>query len=551
MRLSNYPFFNQLPPLMLSNIEKGLNEVSFAKGAIVVAQGEPNTKIFVLVRGELEVRVDGELVASITHPGDFIGEMSVIDQSLTSASVVSRELSTCLSIEAADLGQALNNTEHQAQFFKLYARLLSSRLLKTNQKAKQVERTLRELEIAQASLEKFNAKLQLKVVQTQAEVDVREAAIDLSWLQFEEMVKDRSLALDGMRSFYHKDLPYLLDNLKKEPELGSLRDRLYTLQTTLDPLIASLDEDLALTNKRVLIVQKNKKNLMMSKMALGGLGVQVDAFSQITDLGPLDSYDLVISDQENLTALSQMGGWSSLLYVADHDRDRLIEVIHAVKPGVHFSSIPVGARAFVIKAWQGIVRNLLSRRENRMQHYLSRGATVYNAEVVSSETRQAAIDEAIDHFSSYGIRPNLLSRVQAVSEEFLMNAIYDAPTDADGKAKYNHLTRQQNVELEVKERPKFQFATDGSTLSIAVSDPFGGLRLKDVKGHLESCYKQNPDLADRANKGGAGRGLHQIVENADFVVISVIQGVSTQFFALFHLDAVTEDHGPKIQLNFR
>jgi CRP-like cAMP-binding protein len=49
-------------------------------GGVVFTQGEPGDRMFGIVEGQIELRVDGRLIATL-GPDDIFGEMAVVDKS--------------------------------------------------------------------------------------------------------------------------------------------------------------------------------------------------------------------------------------------------------------------------------------------------------------------------------------------------------------------------------------------------------------------------------------------------------------------------------------
>ena len=60
--------------------------VDFEAGAIIVRQGEPGETMFAVVEGEVEVVLGGRILETF-GPGEFFGEMSLIDKTPRSADV--------------------------------------------------------------------------------------------------------------------------------------------------------------------------------------------------------------------------------------------------------------------------------------------------------------------------------------------------------------------------------------------------------------------------------------------------------------------------------
>jgi hypothetical protein len=192
-------------------------------------------------------------------------------------------------------------------------------------------------------------------------------------------------------------------------------------------------------------------------------------------------------------------------------------------------------RASTTKHIMTTVTKLLTANVFGIEKYLNWGSDIQEMPVANSVDRHYVRQEMHNYFVELGVRKSMLTNVDMVAEEMLMNAVYDAPTDQAGKPLYNHLARTQEVELTKDQQPRFRYGFDGEYVAIAVEDPFGGLRLKTIFDYLESCYTGKPGLInERQKKGGAGRGLHQIVENSTAVVFNVAPHVRTEVIALFY-----------------
>ena len=72
-------------------------EVEFATGRVIVRQGEVGTGFFVIASGAADVIRDGAVIATL-GPGDFFGELSVLDGQPRTAQVVATEPTVCLGL---------------------------------------------------------------------------------------------------------------------------------------------------------------------------------------------------------------------------------------------------------------------------------------------------------------------------------------------------------------------------------------------------------------------------------------------------------------------
>jgi CRP/FNR family transcriptional regulator, cyclic AMP receptor protein len=84
--LRNVPLFEGLDDDQLTRLADRFQERSFPEGTTVVEEGATGTSFFVIGEGNASVSVGGELRASL-GPGDYFGEMAIVDDGVRSASV--------------------------------------------------------------------------------------------------------------------------------------------------------------------------------------------------------------------------------------------------------------------------------------------------------------------------------------------------------------------------------------------------------------------------------------------------------------------------------
>lgn len=109
--LRRVPLFYGLNESQLDLLSTGSTRRSYAKGRTLVAEGEPSQSLFVLLSGRAKVqRSDSEgkeVIIAVIGPGEFIGEMSLIDDEPRSASVITLETCEFLSIRKESFRQIL------------------------------------------------------------------------------------------------------------------------------------------------------------------------------------------------------------------------------------------------------------------------------------------------------------------------------------------------------------------------------------------------------------------------------------------------------------
>jgi CRP-like cAMP-binding protein len=95
--LGGCPLFNGVGPEDLSAIGERAVEVEFPTDHVIARQGEIGTGLFVIIEGEVRVIRDAEELIRL-GPGDFFGEMSVIDGLPRVAGVVAAAPTRCLAL---------------------------------------------------------------------------------------------------------------------------------------------------------------------------------------------------------------------------------------------------------------------------------------------------------------------------------------------------------------------------------------------------------------------------------------------------------------------
>jgi CRP-like cAMP-binding protein len=95
--LSDTPLLSGVDPAGILLIAERALEVEFGTGQVIVRQGEVGTGFFLLVSGTVRVVRDGQTIATM-GPGDFFGELSVLDGRPRVAQVVAESPTVCLAL---------------------------------------------------------------------------------------------------------------------------------------------------------------------------------------------------------------------------------------------------------------------------------------------------------------------------------------------------------------------------------------------------------------------------------------------------------------------
>jgi CRP/FNR family transcriptional regulator, cyclic AMP receptor protein len=84
--LKKVPLFEGLAERDLGRLADRFQERRFSEGEPVMEEGDTGTSFFVIGEGDVNVSLGGESIATL-GPGDYFGEMAVVDEGVRSASV--------------------------------------------------------------------------------------------------------------------------------------------------------------------------------------------------------------------------------------------------------------------------------------------------------------------------------------------------------------------------------------------------------------------------------------------------------------------------------
>ncbi len=563
--LSQFAFFKSFSPSLLEQLAQVAVYRVVAKGDNLLIQGQLNSNLYILITGRLGVLVDGVRVANLETPGDLVGEMSVISLRPCSATIAADMDAELYVIRGDELKNRKGPDEERIQLllYRIYSQVLADKLELTNQKAKRIEEMNIRLESAQQQLRDINQDLEQKVEDRTAalqqktsdlmslnqKIEGRNAEVMASHRKLEELYANRSSTMSHLQKLYKDHLVPLrlvLDSMVSTGDEATrrtsteARSEVSQAINLLEPISSLYSTELAIRSKKVLLADSTKKQQINAKMALGGTGVNLEIVGSIEEAqGKLsEAFDILFVDSKMIElavpVLEKNPNTKIVLMTSDSIPNYLPDLMKLSNlPNIVSRS--EDDRTFTIKNIVTTVTKLISQDLFGMEKYLAWGAEVKEHAVANSKQRAELHHGMDEYFEKLGVRRANRERIVTVAEELLMNCIYDAPADSSGKSLYNHLPRSVEVTLEPEHYGRFRYATDGMFCAVSVEDPFGTLSGSTILKYLKSCYGGEAGVMNE-QKGGAGRGLHQIVENSDLVVFNLHPGRRTEVIALFNVD---------------
>ncbi len=548
----SFPVLASFPESLIGQLVVAAEVMDLPANAQILQQGQINEHLFFLVQGQVGVYVDSGRVSVLQSRGTLVGEMSVITKNVSSATILTETPVTVVRIDSRIFLEMKGPDRdlYLSTLYRIYATVLAEKLHATNQKAKHFEELTINLTAAQAELQETNQNLERKVEERTQKLENQNAEIQASKNKMEDMINTKRVVfekLSEMQNVHLIPLKAYLDEFRKthpdDPSANQLRKSVFEVQSLIGPLAEKYSSEQAMQSKKVLLADANKKQQLIAKMSLGGTGVLLDTCTTV-DEGKAkiagSDYDLIVFDPANLELANMAREKNPKVGLVLMTSDQVMSYLPALKAlntTPHVVSRDESDRTFTVKNIATTVTKILTRDFFGLEKYLNFGVDVQTLPVVSSKQRNDVVAGVLSHFEKLGVRRANRDRIGTVLEEMLMNAIYDAPIDKEGKSIYNHLPRTVDLILKPEEQGMVRFATDGMLIAVSVQDPFGSLQGNIILKYLEANYGGTAaEMNAREGKGGAGRGLHQIVENSDLVVFNVDPGKKTEAIALFNVE---------------
>jgi CRP/FNR family transcriptional regulator, cyclic AMP receptor protein len=104
--LAGCPLFKGIEQDGLAALAELAAAIDFPAGHVIARQGEIGTGFFVIVAGGVRVVRDGTVVARL-GPGEFFGELSVLDRMPRNATVAAEGPTSCLALASWDFEKVL------------------------------------------------------------------------------------------------------------------------------------------------------------------------------------------------------------------------------------------------------------------------------------------------------------------------------------------------------------------------------------------------------------------------------------------------------------
>jgi hypothetical protein len=177
-------------------------------------------------------------------------------------------------------------------------------------------------------------------------------------------------------------------------------------------------------------------------------------------------------------------------------------------------------------------RRAISTESAPFEAHLAWGAAEIEYALTDAAGRDQAVRETISFAGRLGAPKRVGEMLGELAHELIMNALYDAPVDEQGRLRFAH-DRKAEIALPPEDAALFRCGSDGVRIAVEVQDRFGRLTRKHVFGGLTRALKSGQ--MDTAG-GGAGLGMLVSYRSTTALFYDVVPQRRTRVTGLFDLD---------------
>ncbi len=177
------------------------------------------------------------------------------------------------------------------------------------------------------------------------------------------------------------------------------------------------------------------------------------------------------------------------------------------------------------------IRKFVSGDLFGIEQYVPPGTAVHLTRLRDYQGRTRAIDEILANAEQLGVRSKVRSQIGQVCEELLMNALYDAPVDENGKLLFGEVDPKLRLEQHSPRPVSIRYVSTDEGFAISVRDRFGRLDKKTILRYLDKCLHSGNQIDRKVY--GAGLGLYLVANAATQYVVNIAPGMATEVVCTF------------------
>lgn len=289
-------------------------------------------------------------------------------------------------------------------------------------------------------------------------------------------------------------------------------------------------------SKRIIAISPERNFQKKLSAGLMAAGAAVETVASPSELGSKVECDLVVyhahddKDQKRITDLlaRTKPEIPLITVIPQSDLNQMVQLLK--EPRINNVMVAEDLSNARLSA---VVTKLLYGDVFGLEKYLPWGVRIYSMLVGDYQEKSVAIAQISDFATAMGVRRKYRESIEQVIDELLMNALYDAPVDRQGKPMFADMPTKSRIQLRMEQKAVIQYACDGDRFSVSVRDSFGALTKDIVVKFIDKCLHSSEQIDRKV--GGAGLGLYIIANSSSELHVNLYPGVATEVVTIFDL----------------
>jgi hypothetical protein len=295
--------------------------------------------------------------------------------------------------------------------------------------------------------------------------------------------------------------------------------------------------------RRVIAVSPDKQFGKQVAIALKAAGGIVDTYQSVDSMSNEMQAALLVMHLDGELAAAGQAILNKLVgdtrVIAVLPRSNLAAVVDIMQASERIAGMIV-AEDFEQRELSAMATRVLAGDIFGLEKLVPWGTQIHSILVGDFQEKSNCIAQVSEFAEAMSVRRKYRESIEQCLDEMLMNALYDAPVDEQGRQIFAEIPTKTRISLRLEQKVVVQYACDGQRFVIAVRDAFGTLERATVLRYLHKCLHSEQQIDRKV--GGAGLGLFLMVNAATEVYFNVLPGVATEAVCTFDLVA------PKIAL---
>ena len=297
---------------------------------------------------------------------------------------------------------------------------------------------------------------------------------------------------------------------------------------------------------RILLVDGDPKSAKVISQVLTRVVSKPDARSELDEEAVNSDYDLLIVnfdglDSERRVLMTRLLATRkihrpSLIMSRNRTRDELKDLFSAKT----LSNFLATNEEVDVDDLLVTVQKIIRKDIFGIEKYFVWGTTSRINQISASSEKDNLLRELREYVDNIGIPQRLSSMFHTVADEFISNALYNAPVDASGQHQFRSVSRTQDIQLDPPACVEVKVCCDGRRLGISTRDPFGSLLPDTILEYLAKCFGRADNQVD-TKTGGAGLGFYQILDSLSHFVVNISPGRHTEMIGIIDVRGTYKD----------